>query len=168
MSNDKVAATFHPTTGDPDGVYPSTSVRADDLRTTTEKEADDNAERARIALARGKRQDLPSLDFVKPVGHDGEHFAARLARESVEAAEGQKDADALRQVLREQGLDTGGASPHSWRCENPDRYPGYCTCVEDMVQAIIAAGFHRHRPAVEPANPADVNAADLGLPTGLP
>jgi hypothetical protein len=31
----------------------------------------------RIAKARGKRQDLPSLDFVKPVGHDGEHHPVR-------------------------------------------------------------------------------------------
>jgi hypothetical protein len=42
-------------------------------------------------------------------------------------------------VLREQGLDDHGASPHSWRCEHPDRYPDACTCVEDVADAILEA-----------------------------
>jgi hypothetical protein len=71
----------------------------------------------------------------------------------------------IKRVLREQGLDDNGANPHSWRCENPDRYPGYCTCVEDVAVALLDALFPT---PTEPANPADVNAADLGLPTGLP
>ena len=41
--------------------------------------------------------------------------------------------------IREQGLDDGGFSPHSWRCEHADRYPGYCTCVNDMRDAILDA-----------------------------
>jgi hypothetical protein len=67
--------------------------------------------------------------------------------------------------LREQGLDDNGAHPHSWRCEHPDRYPGYCTCVEQTATAILMA---LDAVVIEPANPADVNASDLGLPTGLP
>jgi hypothetical protein len=40
-------------------------------------------------------------------------------------------------AIREQGLDHDGPSPHSWRCEHPDRYPGYCDCVEDMADAVL-------------------------------
>ena len=47
--------------------------------------------------------------------------------------------DTVKRVLREQGLDDHGATPHSWRCEHPDRYPGYCTCVDDMAAAIVEA-----------------------------
>jgi hypothetical protein len=46
--------------------------------------------------------------------------------------------DIIERVLREQGLGDNGASPHGWRCEHPDRYPDYCTCVTDAVQAIAA------------------------------
>jgi hypothetical protein len=45
--------------------------------------------------------------------------------------------DLVRRVLREQGLDDNGATPHSWRCEYPDRFPNYCTCVDDVAQAIL-------------------------------
>lgn len=52
--------------------------------------------------------------------------------------------DAVKKALREQGLDTPTDPgqhfcPHSWRCENPDRYPGYCTCVDDVARAVVAA-----------------------------
>jgi len=47
--------------------------------------------------------------------------------------------ETVKRVLREQGLDDNGASPHSWRCEHPDRYPGYCTCVDDVAAAVLAA-----------------------------
>ena len=56
----------------------------------------------------------------------------------------------LRQVMAEQGFDDDGAHPHSWRCENPDRFPHYCTCVNEMIDAILAwmreQGFCRHEP----------------------
>ena len=42
-----------------------------------------------------------------------------------------------------QGFDDNGCSPHAWRCENPDRFPGYCTCVDDMIDAILAAGYRK-------------------------
>lgn len=45
----------------------------------------------------------------------------------------------LRRILAEQGLDDNGASPHSWRCEHLDRYPDYCTCVDDIIDAILAS-----------------------------
>jgi len=54
-----------------------------------------------------------------------------------------EDREALVRVLADQGFDDNGASPHSWRCEHPDRYPDYCTCVTDMIDAILEAGFHR-------------------------
>lgn len=38
-----------------------------------------------------------------------------------------------------QGMDNEGQSPHSWRCEYPDRYPGRCTCPEDMADAVLGA-----------------------------
>lgn len=82
----------------------------------------------------------------------------------------------IKRVLREQGLDTSvdpgdHFCPHSWRCENPDRFPGHCTCVDDVAVAVLEALFPSPEPGPhgeEPPNPADVNAADLGLPTGLP
>jgi hypothetical protein len=53
------------------------------------------------------------------------------------------DREALLKVLAEQGLSEPAFSPHSWRCEHPDRYPDYCTCARDMADAILAAGFTR-------------------------
>jgi hypothetical protein len=47
--------------------------------------------------------------------------------------------DIVKRVLREQGLDDHGAHPHGWWCERPDRFPGYCTCVNDMAEAIVDA-----------------------------
>lgn len=47
--------------------------------------------------------------------------------------------DIIERVLREQGLGDNGASPHGWRCEHPDRYPGYCSCVDDAARAIVDA-----------------------------
>ena len=49
----------------------------------------------------------------------------------------------LRRILAEQGLDDNGFSPHSWRCEHPDRYPDACTCVADIIDAILAAGYRK-------------------------
>lgn len=54
-----------------------------------------------------------------------------------------EDREALLKVLAEQGLSEPAYSPHSWRCEHPDRYPDYCTCARDMADAILAAGFRR-------------------------
>ena len=54
-----------------------------------------------------------------------------------------EDREALVRVLADQGFDDNGASPHSWRCDHPERYPDYCTCVTDMIDAILEAGFHR-------------------------
>jgi hypothetical protein len=55
----------------------------------------------------------------------------------------QSERDALEGVIRAEGLDDNGASPHSWRCEYPDRYPGACHCVEWMRDAILEAGFRQ-------------------------
>lgn len=50
-------------------------------------------------------------------------------------------------AIREQGLDHGGSSPHSWRCEHPDRFPGYCDCVESMADAVLKV--LAHEPTVQ-------------------
>jgi len=63
--------------------------------------------------------------------------------------------DTMRRILAEQGMDVNGASPHSWRCEHPDRYPGYCTCVDDLITAIIEQFDLVPKVPLEPANPAD-------------
>lgn len=49
----------------------------------------------------------------------------------------------LRKIMAEQGLGDNGRSPHSVRCGYPDRLPGYCTCVDDMIDAILAAGYRK-------------------------
>lgn len=56
----------------------------------------------------------------------------------------QEARDELRRIMAEQGFDVEGATPHGWRCEHPDRYPGYCTCVGDMIDAVLAAGYRKH------------------------
>jgi hypothetical protein len=58
-------------------------------------------------------------------------------------------------VLAGQGLDTPREPgdhfcPHSWRCENPDRYPGYCTCVSDMIDAILERFDVTPKPEFDP------------------
>ena len=46
--------------------------------------------------------------------------------------------DLIRKVLVEWGMDNGG-SPHSWRCEYPDRYPDECDCLDGITNDIIRA-----------------------------
>lgn len=70
------------------------------------------------------------------------------------------DAVYLRRILAEQGLDDDGASPHSWRCDHKDRYPDYCTCVAEIIDAIIAAGFRRY-PS-DPVTEWEYNVAEDG------
>ena len=41
-------------------------------------------------------------------------------------------------VLVEYGLDRQGGSPHSWRCEYPDRY-GPCDCACELAEALVGA-----------------------------
>lgn len=53
-----------------------------------------------------------------------------ISKEAIEAAE---------KSLRDEGLDDVGNSPHGWRCEYPDLYPGYCTCVTDLARAALEA-----------------------------
>jgi hypothetical protein len=47
----------------------------------------------------------------------------------------------IERVLREAGLtdrpDLYDSSIHSWRCEHPDRYPGYCDCFQDLVTELM-------------------------------
>lgn len=57
--------------------------------------------------------------------------------------------EALLKVLAEQGLSEPGYSPHGWRCDNPDRYPDYCTCARDTADAILTAGFRRQWPITD-------------------
>jgi hypothetical protein len=59
----------------------------------------------------------------------------------------QSERDALDAILRSEGLDDHGASPHSWRCEYPDRYPNACHCVEWVREAILQGNF-RYVPDV--------------------
>ena len=53
-----------------------------------------------------------------------------ISKEAIEAAA---------RALRDEGLDDVGNSPHGWRCEFPDLYPGYCTCVIDIARAALEA-----------------------------
>ena len=53
-----------------------------------------------------------------------------ISKEAIEAAE---------KSLRDEGLDDVGNPPHGWRCEYPDLYPGYCTCVTDLARAALEA-----------------------------
>lgn len=47
--------------------------------------------------------------------------------------------EAVKSVLRDEGLDENGGNPHSWRCEFPDLYPNHCTCVDDLARAALEA-----------------------------
>ena len=42
------------------------------------------------------------------------------------------------EALRAEGLTEDGGHPHGWRCEYPDRYPDYCTCVTETADAVLA------------------------------
>ena len=46
--------------------------------------------------------------------------------------------EGLEDTIRAHGFSEG-TSPHSWRCEEPVRYPGYCTCVSDLASGILAS-----------------------------
>lgn len=47
--------------------------------------------------------------------------------------------EAVKSVLRDEGLDETGGNPHSWRCEFPDLYPNHCTCADDLARAALEA-----------------------------
>jgi len=78
--------------------------------------------------------DCPACGLLSDVGQS---TCARITPGCAMAR--QARLETVKRVLREQGLDDNGASPHSWRCEHPDRYPGYCTCVDDVAAAVLAA-----------------------------
>lgn len=63
-------------------------------------------------------------------------------------------ADVLK-ILAENGLNDQGGSPHGWRCDHPDRYPGYCQCAsviaEDIVNDLAAHDAEVERRAAERA-----------------
>jgi hypothetical protein len=46
------------------------------------------------------------------------------------------DRDRLVAVLKNEGLGDGG-QVCSWRCSEGDRYPGWCHCVDDLVDLIV-------------------------------
>ena len=51
---------------------------------------------------------------------------------------------AVAEVLNSEGC-LPGHSIHSWRCEDRERYPEPCTCVEELAAEVIAAA----RPLIE-------------------
>lgn len=74
-------------------------------------------------------------------------FYAAMKREAFEAGASwlashllsDESVERVKKALREQGLDDNGLSPHGWRCEHPDRFPDYCTCVDDVARAALSA-----------------------------
>lgn len=44
----------------------------------------------------------------------------------------------IKRILLNEG-GAPGSSLHSWRCEYPDRFPNYCTCLEDIAEEIAEA-----------------------------
>jgi hypothetical protein len=71
--------------------------------------------------------------------------------------------DRVNLAIREQGLDHNGIHPHSWRCENPDRFPGYCDCVASMADAIIAE--MTESADLSPSDPASLLERGVDAPT---
>ena len=54
------------------------------------------------------------------------------------------------EALGREGFDHEGGTMHAWRCEHPDRYPGYCTCPEEaaaIVRDNLTADDLRNTPA---------------------
>ena len=54
------------------------------------------------------------------------------------------------EALGSEGFDHAGGTMHAWRCEHPDRYPGYCTCPEEAVAIVrdnLTADDLRNTPA---------------------
>lgn len=47
--------------------------------------------------------------------------------------------DRLAQVLSDHAIVPEQEGFHSWRCGHPDRYPGYCHCVPDLLDALVLA-----------------------------
>jgi hypothetical protein len=37
------------------------------------------------------------------------------------------------------GREDQEGESYRWRCEHPDRYPGYCHCVPDLLDDLLAA-----------------------------
>lgn len=68
--------------------------------------------------------------------------------------------EAVKSVLRDEGLDEKGGNPHSWRCEFPDLYPNHCTCVDDLARAALEAAWAVMRPEVTTAEELDALPTD--------
>lgn len=49
--------------------------------------------------------------------------------------------EAAIQACAEHGLDNEGNSPHSWKCEHPDRYPGYCNCATELSTHVLVSAL---------------------------
>lgn len=55
--------------------------------------------------------------------------------------------DKVREALAANGVGPVGADLHSWRCGHPERY-GDCTCVDELVDDVVAVVVQAARDAV--------------------
>lgn len=90
------------------------------------------AERVARALFASVSEREAAWDYLTP---DIQAYWIAYARAALGAVA--DDVDGLAGVLRAEGLADGG-DPHGWRCSYPDRYPGICTCVDDIAKALAA------------------------------
>lgn len=64
-------------------------------------------------------------------------------------------------ALRAEGADPGNGI-HSWRCEDKERYPEPCSCVEDCARAVLdVAANHYWSEGYDAANADDKEAWEL-------
>lgn len=57
--------------------------------------------------------------------------------------------DRFAKVLSDHAIVPEQEGFHGWRCGHPDRYPGYCHCVPDLLDDLMAAAEARALPSVE-------------------
>ena len=43
----------------------------------------------------------------------------------------------IEDALRDNGVQPNTDAMHSWRCYDPERFPGYCSCVPQLVDDLM-------------------------------
>lgn len=89
---------------------------------------------------------LPTLTAPVAIKDEcGEHRAVTNAikwvkRDDVrEALRSDETRQKITEVLADNGVQPNTNAMHSWRCSEPDRFPGYCSCVPQLVDDLIDA-----------------------------
>lgn len=61
----------------------------------------------------------------------------------------------IEDTLADNGVQPNVDAMHSWRCDDPERYPGYCSCVPQLVDELVIRIEARYQLIDQPGKEGD-------------